>query len=124
MRILLDQNVPYPLLKHLAGHPATHAYDVGWGELENGALIAAAEAEGFELLITGDKNLEYQQNMADRSLAQMGVVIRDRYLTIPGSAKPEGPLNLTVPSSGTSICAATESSGRNTVWKAMQRSLR
>jgi hypothetical protein len=69
VRILLDQNVPFPLLKHLTGHDVTHAYDVGWGELENGALIAGAEANGFELLITADQNLEYQNNLMGRSLA-------------------------------------------------------
>ena len=68
-RILLDQNVPYPLIRHLPGHDVVHASTAGWSELSNGLLIAAAEVSGFTLLITADQNLEYQQNLATRSLS-------------------------------------------------------
>ena len=46
-----------------------HASKIGWNELSNGLLIAAAEADGFEVLITCDQNLEYEQNMSRRRLA-------------------------------------------------------
>jgi hypothetical protein len=54
---------------------------MGWQELENGDLLNAAEAAGFELLLTGDKNLSYQQNLKDRmiSLVVLGT-IRWRWL--------------------------------------------
>ena len=68
-RILLDQNVPFPLLRHLPAHDVVHAYTVGWGGLENGFLIAAAEEAGFAILVTCDRNLEYQQNLTGRRLA-------------------------------------------------------
>jgi hypothetical protein len=68
-RILLDHNVPFPLTRHLPGHEVVHASTAGWSELSNGLLIAAAEADGFGLLITCDQNLEYQQNLTDRRLA-------------------------------------------------------
>ncbi|WP_299788534.1 hypothetical protein [Ramlibacter sp.] len=42
---------------------------MGWGTLQNGALIAAAEAEGFDVFLTTDKKLKYQQNLAGRRLA-------------------------------------------------------
>jgi hypothetical protein len=44
---------------------------MGWGELENGALLAAAEAEGFAVFVICDKNLRYQQNLAGRKLAMV-----------------------------------------------------
>ena len=69
MKILLDQNVPAPLTRLLAGHTAIHTSTIGWEALANGALLTAAEADGFELLITGDKNLRFQQNLAARTIA-------------------------------------------------------
>jgi hypothetical protein len=68
-RILLDQNVPFPLTRHLLGHDVVHASTAGWEDLANGLLIAAAEEGGFELLITADQNLEYQQNLTARHLS-------------------------------------------------------
>jgi hypothetical protein len=41
----------------------------GWGMLKNGELLAAAEAEGFDVLLTTDKNMRYQQNLAERKIA-------------------------------------------------------
>jgi hypothetical protein len=45
------------------------AIDRGWERLANGDLLAAAEAEGFEVLLTTDKNIRYQQNLKDRKIA-------------------------------------------------------
>ena len=42
---------------------------MGWAELENGQLLRAAEDSGFEVMITGDKNLSYQQNLRERKIA-------------------------------------------------------
>ena len=69
MRILFDQGTPAPLRHALVGHSVETAFELGWGTLQNGALIAAAEAQGFEVLVTTDKNLKYQQNLTGRSLA-------------------------------------------------------
>lgn len=69
MKILFDQGTPAPLRGFLAGHQVTTAYEEGWSELSNGRLIAAAEQAGFDLLITTDRNLKYQQNLRDRRLA-------------------------------------------------------
>ena len=69
MRILFDQGTPAPLRKALGAHAVETAFERGWSELENGALISAAESEGFELLITTDTNLRYQQNLSGRSIA-------------------------------------------------------
>lgn len=71
MRILFDQGTPVPLRDHLTGHVIETAFELGWSTLENGALLAAAE-DSFELLITTDQKLRYQQNLSGRRL---GVLI-------------------------------------------------
>ena len=53
----------------LTGHDIDTAYERGWSALQNGELIAAAEAEHYDVLVTTDKNLRYQQNLAGRTLA-------------------------------------------------------
>jgi hypothetical protein len=69
MKILFDQGTPAPLSRHLAGHEVRSADEMGWGALNNGDLLAAAEAGGFDGLITTDQNLKYQQNLSGRRLA-------------------------------------------------------
>lgn len=58
-----------PLRQLLVEHEVSTAYECGWSTLKNGELLAAAEAHGFGLLVTTDKNLKYQQNLASRSIA-------------------------------------------------------
>ncbi len=65
-RILFDQNVPRGIRHSLTGHEITLAFDLGWHNTENGHLIAAAEDGGFDILITADKNLSYQNNLTGR----------------------------------------------------------
>ncbi len=69
MRILFDQGTPAPLRKFLPSHEIVTAYEQGWSTLKNGDLIAAAEAEGFEIFVTTDSNLRYQQKLDGRALA-------------------------------------------------------
>jgi predicted nuclease of predicted toxin-antitoxin system len=68
MKIFFDQGTPAPLRRALRGHAVSTAHEMGWGELDNGELLAAAEAE-FDVLVTTDKNLRHQQNLAGRRLA-------------------------------------------------------
>jgi hypothetical protein len=68
MKVLFDVNMPRPLRKELGGHEVITAQSMGWGELENGELIDAAEKAGFNVLVTADKNLRYQQKLADRRI--------------------------------------------------------
>ena len=58
-----------PLRRAFVGHSVETAFERGWSTLENGALVEAAEASGFELLVTTDKNVRYQQNLAGRRIA-------------------------------------------------------
>jgi hypothetical protein len=69
MKILLDNGVPEGLRKHLAPHLVLTARTFDWATLKNGDLIAAAEQKGFELFITNDKSIRYQQNLKDRKIA-------------------------------------------------------
>ena len=69
MKILFDQGTPAPLRRHLAGHTVDTASERGWSDLDNGDLIEQAEREGYELLITTDQNIRYQQNLTGRRLA-------------------------------------------------------
>jgi hypothetical protein len=69
MRVLFDQNVPANLIESLAGHEIKTAAELGWGQLVNGDLLRAAEDVGFELFLTADQSLRYQQNLAGRQIA-------------------------------------------------------
>jgi hypothetical protein len=69
MRILFDQGVPVPLRDSLTQHEVSTAYERGWSKLTNGELLGAAEREGFEVFVTTDKNLRYQQNLGARRIA-------------------------------------------------------
>lgn len=68
MKVLFDQGTPVPLRCHLPGHAVTTAHEAGWDTLENGDLLRAAEANGFEVLVTTDQSLPHQQTLAGRPL--------------------------------------------------------
>lgn len=69
MLILFDNGTPAPLRDALPGHTVVEAIERGWDRLVNGELILAAEGAGFDILITTDKNMRYQQNLTDRKIA-------------------------------------------------------
>ena len=68
MRILIDEGVPVQIERALIGHVCTTVQKAGWGSYTNGALLAKAEGT-YDLFITADKNLKYQQNLAERKIA-------------------------------------------------------
>lgn len=70
-RILLDENVPIGLTRRL-GEDARHVLQLGWSRVSNGLLLTSAEQAGFEILITADSNLRFQQNLLGRRL---GVIV-------------------------------------------------
>jgi hypothetical protein len=69
MNVLLDQGVPAPLCRELEGHKVATAFQQNWSTLTNGELLESAEQAGFDLLITTDQNLKYQQNLKHRKIA-------------------------------------------------------
>jgi predicted nuclease of predicted toxin-antitoxin system len=68
MRILLDESLPRSLAQELSGHEVQTVQSRGWAGLKNGELLRLASAE-FQALLTGDQNLEYQQNMVGLAVA-------------------------------------------------------
>jgi hypothetical protein len=69
MFVLFDNGTPRGLARLLSEHVVVEARARGWEELVNGDLIDAAERSGFEVLVTTDKNIRYQQNLAVRRVA-------------------------------------------------------
>jgi hypothetical protein len=69
MKMLFDQGTPVPLRRHLPRHDVATAAEMDWSQLTNGELLAAATEAGFEVLVTTDQNLRYQQNLKDRRIA-------------------------------------------------------
>jgi uncharacterized protein DUF5615 len=69
VKIPFDANTPAPLARFLRGHEIVRADELGWQGLENGALLDAAEQAGFEVLLTCDQNIRYQQNLTSRKMA-------------------------------------------------------
>lgn len=69
MRVLFDQGTPVPLRRSLASHIVATVFEREWSTLQNGELLRAAEDEGFEVLVTTDQSLKYQQNLKCRQIA-------------------------------------------------------
>ncbi|MBZ5729350.1 MAG: hypothetical protein LAP87_30785 [Acidobacteriia bacterium] len=69
MLILFDHVTPRGIARFLLGHTVTKAKDRGWDTLTNGDLLAEAERAGFDVPLTADKNMRYQQNLAGRRIA-------------------------------------------------------
>lgn len=70
MKILLDESVPQSLRLLIGGgHTIVTAWYQGWSGLKNGALLDAAEAAGFDLFITADQAMSYQQNLSGRKMS-------------------------------------------------------
>ena len=74
MRVLLDEQLPRPLARHLVGHDVRTVQQQGWAGLKNGELLRRAEEAGFEVFLTADQNLEFQQNLT-RSLLRIVVLV-------------------------------------------------
>ena len=68
MKILLDECVPLPIRKLLSSHDVISAQHRGWMGIKNGELLRLAEQE-FDLFITADQNVQFQQNLAGRRIA-------------------------------------------------------
>jgi predicted nuclease of predicted toxin-antitoxin system len=77
VKILFDQGTPVPLRRLLSAHEVATTYERNWGEKQNGDLLRAAEAEGFEAIVTTDQNLRYQQNLRERRLAVLVLMTTD-----------------------------------------------
>jgi len=81
MRILFDQGTPVTIRGALQGHSIRTANEEGWSSLSNGELLRAAEAAGFEVLLTTDTSLPHQQSLKGRKLAVV-ILTRNRWKLI------------------------------------------
>ena len=68
-RILLDENIPVGLKGLLTAYDVATADEMGWVGITNGELLAAAELDGFAIMITADRNIHAQQRLAGRAIA-------------------------------------------------------
>jgi hypothetical protein len=80
MKVLLDECIPRKLKSALAGHDCTTAPEAGLAGQKNGRLLSLAETAGFDLFLTMDKGLQYQQNLAGRRIAVLIVRARSNRL--------------------------------------------
>jgi hypothetical protein len=69
MRILFDHGTPSGIAGSLPGHDVTEAIERGWDKISNGELLTQAEDAGFDVLLTTDKRIRYQQNLTGRKIA-------------------------------------------------------
>jgi hypothetical protein len=88
VKILFDHCVAKPLRRYLPSHEVKTTREMRWEGLKNGALLAKAEEAGFDLLLTVDQNLRYQQNLSGRMIAVVvmianGITIDDLLPLIP-----------------------------------------
>jgi hypothetical protein len=97
MLVLFDQGTPAPMRAFLIGHTVEAAAQRGWDRLKNGELLEAAEEAGFHVLVTPDKSIRYQQNLALRKItlvvlgnSQWPVLARhvDRVVLAVNAAQP------------------------------------
>ena len=91
MRVLLDESVPRKLARELVGHDIRTVSQLGWSGTKNGELLRRAGAEGYQVLITADQNLEYQQNLTKISVGILVLVAKSNRLI---HLKPLVPQNL------------------------------
>ena len=69
MLVLFDHNTPRAIRRSLRGHTVKEAKTLGWDRLSNGELLSAAEAAGFDVLLTADQGFSYQQNIKTSKIA-------------------------------------------------------
>ena len=67
-KIILDENLPHPLRHEFSDHEVFTVGFMGWSGTQNGELIKLIDGE-FDILITGDHNLRYQQNLKERQIS-------------------------------------------------------
>ena len=88
MRVLLDECVPRKLRRELTDHDVLTVTERGWSGIENGELLALAEAE-FDVFLTVDQNLKYQQNLSSIKIRLILLVARNNGLKALSPLMPE-----------------------------------
>jgi hypothetical protein len=98
LRILFDKSVPVGVRRFLSGHEVRTFVEMQWHpQLENGELLNAGEAAGFDVMVTCDQNIGYQQNLTGRKLALIVLgsniwpIVRDHGATIAAKVDSVAP---------------------------------
>jgi hypothetical protein len=79
MKVLLDESLPRPLKRELGAHEVTTVPEMGWAGKDNGELLELASGQ-FDLFITADQGLQYQQNLSGYGIAVVTLVGRTNRL--------------------------------------------
>ena len=104
MRVLFDQATPVPIRTFLIGHTVRTAAQQHWDTLKNGELLAVAEQAGFEVFLTTDKNMRYQQNMTTgRTIAVVVIGVQQWPALQPHVALVVAAVNAATPGSFTEV---------------------
>lgn len=88
MRILLDESLPIELASELSGHDVVSVQRMGWSGLKNGELLARA-ADRFEVMLTADQNLPFQQNVSRLPIAVVVIAARSNRIEAVRLLTPE-----------------------------------
>ena len=103
MRVLFDQATPVPIRALLIRHTVRTAAQQHWDTLKNGDLLSAAEAACFEVFLTTDKNMRYQQNLAGRTIAVVVIGVQQWPALEPHVALVVAAVNAATPGSFTEV---------------------
>lgn len=88
MRLLLDNCVPQRLAQHISGHEVTTVVKLGWAAMSDGALLAAM-AGRYDVLVTVDRSIQYQQRLHDRTFAVVVLRARSNHISVLLQLVPE-----------------------------------
>ena len=109
MKIILDESVPQNLrLLIEGGHTVVTTWFQGWSGLKNGALLNAAKEAGFDLFITADQELSYQQNLTGREMALVVLSTNNWSLVKAHIAEILAAINAVTPGSYTEVAIPLE----------------
>ena len=103
MRVPFDQSTPVRIRRFLVGHSVRTAAQEQWGSLKNGDLLNAAQGAGFDVLLTTDKNIRYQQNLAGRTIAVVAIGRPTWPIPEDHLARVVGAVNAATPGSYTEV---------------------
>ena len=76
MKVLLDENLPHQMRVEMPGHEVFTAAFMKWSGIENGELLQVAAGAGFDVLITNDRGLEYEQNLSALPIAVVVLLVK------------------------------------------------
>jgi len=99
VKVLLDENLPHRLRTHLGSHEVFTVRYQGWSGLKNGELLRSAENDGFEVFLTGDQTLPYEQNLTGRSIAVVVLTAIEWHLVCNNLSAIQAALDQAAPAS-------------------------